>query len=55
MIKLTKKQLKEKYYSQSIKELTKELGITTPTLMRLLKKHNIEKKGQQTKVVIIES
>lgn len=49
MKELTITQLTQKYHSMKNKELCKELGITNPTLMKMLKEHNIPLKGSGNK------
>lgn len=44
-LKITKEKLSEIYHSMSNKEACKKLGVTEPTLLRMIDKAGIEKKG----------
>lgn len=50
-MEITKKELKNIYHENSNKEACKKLGISEPTLLRLLKQHDIplKQKGNRTK------
>lgn len=57
MVKLTRAKLAELYESMDNKDLCKKLDITNPTLISLLKKHDIPLKGkgnrnERTKIII---
>lgn len=45
MKKISKEELKIKYESMTNKELSEELGITIPTLLKYIKENGIELKG----------
>jgi len=46
MKEYSKLQLKEKYYNSNSRELAKELGMSLPTLMKILKEFGIPAKGK---------
>jgi len=45
-MEITKKQLEDIYYNNTIIEACKILNITAPTLLSYVDKHNIERKGK---------
>lgn len=57
MKEITKEQLKERYYSRTNEQLARELEISKPTLMGLLKANGIELKGKgygKAKIIVKE-
>lgn len=54
MTQITKEELEAKYRTMSNKDLCDELGISPPTLFRLLKEAEIKLKRETPKVVIID-
>jgi len=55
MVELTKEKLKEIYYSNTNKDACKILGISELTLIKYVKKANIEPKGKGGGMVGISS
>lgn len=51
---ITKEWLREAYATRTVKEIAKELGVTSPTVYRLLSDAGIPRKGKQ-KVVIVDA
>ena len=45
-MRISKKELEEKYNNMNSKELAKELGVTFPTLLNYLKEAGIKLKGK---------
>ena len=54
MLKITKKELEKKYHESTIQNLSIELGISVPTLMKYLKEAGIPLKGKRKKIIINE-
>ena len=57
MKEITKDELKERYFSRTNEQLSMELGISKPTLMKLLRANGIELKGKgygRKKIVVRE-
>lgn len=48
-MRISKKELEEKYNKMKSKELAKELGVTFPTLLNYLKESGIQLKGKGNK------
>lgn len=46
-MQLKKSELKEMYEKNSLKDVAKKLGVSIPTLYRLLEEAGIEKKGSK--------
>lgn len=45
-MEITKESLKSLYHGKTNKEAAKELGISVPTLLKMVKEAGIKKKGQ---------
>lgn len=46
MIEITKAELEQKYLNSTNEELARELNISEPTLLKLLRENNISLKGK---------
>lgn len=46
MIEISRSELEKKYYKLTNEELARELKISEPTLLKLLRLHDIELKGK---------
>lgn len=51
MSKITKEKLEEMYHSMNGKDLCKKLGVTYPTLLKLIDEAGIERKGSGNRAV----
>jgi DNA-binding transcriptional regulator YhcF (GntR family) len=54
MIKITKKQLEERYKTENVRNLAKEFGVSVVTLMKVLKKNGIALKAPKNKIEILK-
>jgi Zn-dependent peptidase ImmA (M78 family) len=54
MIKITKKQLEERYKNENVHKLAKEFGVSVVTLMKVLKQNGIPLKCPKNKLEILK-